>query len=119
MIRGVSQSNIGVREYTLSDPKRKTQQHSCFRVFCKARHYPISNLTLCVPCIVTNYVNGPTSCTFLFVYLFYNFHIHSPCFERSSRSSSGVRANLHDCTELCNTVHCDKLLDLSKHGEWI
>ena len=36
------------------------------------------------------YVNEPTRYTFLYIYLFYNFHVHSPCFERSSRSSSGV-----------------------------
>ena len=27
---------------------------------------------------------------FLYIYLFYDFHIHSTCFERSSRSSSAV-----------------------------
>ena len=48
-----------------------------------------SFLTLCVPCIVTNYVNEPTRWTF-YIYLSYNFHIHSTCFEWSSRSSSGV-----------------------------
>ena len=56
---------------------------------------------------------------YLFIYLFYSFHVHSTCFEGSSRSSSGVnrsvlyytalynRAVQHDCTELCNTVHYD------------
>ena len=68
---------------------------------------------------------------FLYIYLFYNFLVHSTCFERSSRSLSGVDrsalyyaalyncANVsscfgltdsHDYTELCNTVHYDQLL---------
>ena len=63
---------------------------------------------------------------YLFILQFFN--VHSTCFERSSRSSSGVyhsvlyytalysRANVsswihsHYCTELCSRVHYDKLL---------
>ena len=89
------------------------------------------NLTSCVLCAITSFVNWPTICTFyIFIYLFYNFHVHCTCFERSCRSSSGIlrsvmyyaplynRAHVfncswtqvHDCTEVRNTVHCVKFL---------
>ena len=81
------------------------------------------------------YVNEPTRYTF-YIYLFYKFHAHSICFERSNRSSpafyritqlynranvqscfglpvgtnSNSSAHSHDCTELCNTAHYGKLL---------
>ena len=66
-------------------------------------------LTLCVPCIVSKYVNKTNKMLSFFTYLFYNLYIHSTCFERSYLSSSGVfvvycihssvqnRANLSSC----------------------
>ena len=45
---------------------------------------------------------------FLYIYLFYNFHIQSTCFERSSRSSSGVNRsvlhNTHSPVQSCKCV---------------
>ena len=64
----------------------------------------MSILMLFVPCIVTNYVNGPTRCTF-FIYLFYNFHVHSICFEWSSHSSSGVNGGVLYYTALHNRAN--------------
>ena len=45
---------------------------------------------------------------FLYIDLFYNFHIHSTCFERSSCSSTGVyRSALYNTH---SSVHYDKRL---------
>ena len=45
---------------------------------------------------------------FLYIYLFYNFHVHSTCFEQQNRSSSGAARSVQSC--VCNTVHYDQLL---------
>ena len=54
----------------------------------------------------------------LYVYLFYNFRVHSTCFEKSCLSSSGIYRNV-----LCNTIHYNKFLMMKdkifeKHVEW-
>jgi hypothetical protein len=48
------------------------------------------DLTLCVPCIISNYVNKTNKMHSFYIYLFYNLYIHSTCFEQSNCSSSGV-----------------------------
>ena len=54
------------------------------------------------------YVNEPTRCSF-YIYLFYNFHVRSTCFERSSRSSSEVNRsvlyNTHSSVQSCERVN--------------
>ena len=50
----------------------------------------LKDLTLCVPCIISNYGNKTNKMHYFYIYLFYNLYIHSTCFEQSYHSSSGV-----------------------------
>ena len=72
----------------------------------------LSNLTLCIPCIVTNYVSGQKRCTF-YIYLLHNFHFHSTCFERSNRSSSGVNRSVLYYTALYNRANMSSCFGLT------
>ena len=50
----------------------------------------VPNLTLCVPCIIFNYINKTNKMHSFYIYLFYNLYTHSACCERSYPSSPGV-----------------------------
>ena len=89
-----------------------------FQFLCTYQKTPVNNechlyLTFCVPCNVTNYVNGPIRCTILYIYLFYNFHVHSTCFERSSSSSSAVYRTVLYYTALYNRANVSSCFGLT------
>ena len=65
---------------------------------------------LYAPCIVTNYINKPTICTFC-MSLFYNLCTNLRVFEGPFRSSSGVHdlLYLHLCTNHTNVSNCLQL----------
>ena len=122
---------------------QKCQDHSTTRnyhiVRVKIQHltrnYKIhkwaKHLKLCVPCIITNYVNGPTRCTFshLFILQFFMSTLHVSndrvvhhqelivvycitqlCTILRVCPAGQLNTHSHDCTELCNTAHYDQLL---------
>ena len=70
------------------------------------------NFTLCVPCIVSNYVNKTNKTHSFYIYLFYNLYIHSTCFERSYRPSSGVFFCCLLYSQLC-TKSCKRVQSAS------
>ena len=84
---------------------------------CISRYYPgilmeykyvRTGMTLCVPVHRNQLCKRSNKMHLLYIYLFHNFHIHSTCFERSSRSSSGVYHTVlyytHSSVQSCECV---------------
>ena len=62
-------------------------------------------LKLYVPCIVTYYINKPTSCTFR-MYLFYNFLSNSTCYHFVHHQEFRGLLYLQLCTNRANVSNC-------------
>ena len=86
-----------------------TKQLQIYTLDCTATRnstYTYFNLTLYVPCITINYINKPTRCTFICICS--TIFVHSTCFKRLFRSSSGVHKlpYLQLCTNHANVPNC-------------
>ena len=90
------------RRMVIVTVRREQESHNIELVCCDGGH-----LTLYVPCIVTNYINKPTRCTFC-MYLFYNFcttlHVSKDHFVHHQEFM--IYCILQLCTKHANVSKC-------------